>query len=280
MIIKDFEYDGVLLSSKHYMVCTLGGNGLEPASNGSKINFTTVPIRKGIYNQFISSGYSECVTATFSICKDPCYNDDDMEISILEYNDLAAWLNRRNFHRLTFDDAQYTHINFDASFNLTRKEMNGKTYAIELEMITNRPHAYLDEVEYSNSGIFSNFTIDDSSNEEGFIYPKIELVATPDVAVGTTVKITNNKDSGNPIIIKNCRTGYTSIPDQSRTETITFDYPTITTTNPYHEDISNDFNWNFLKVVNKYGSKSNRISITPSGFNLKVRYNPILKIGL
>lgn len=275
MIIRDFEYDGTLLSSKHYMVCTLGGNGLEPASGGSKIDFVTVPIRKGIYNQFISSGYSECVTATFSICKDPCYDDGDMEISLLQFNDLAAWLNRRSFHKLTFSDEQYTHINFDASFNITRKEMNGKIYAVELEMITNRPHAYLDEVVVSRTGGSGEpaITFTDTSNEEGYIYPSIEVTVPP--SVSGTVTITNNRDSDNPVIIKNCRTGMSG----GTTETITFDYPMITTTNSNH-NISNDFNWNFIKIINKYNNKVNRISISPSDCNFTIRYNPILKFGL
>ena len=273
MIIYDFKYDGVLLSSKGYMVCTIGGNGLESASNGSKINFVTVPMRNGLYNEFITSNYSDCVTATFSICKKPCHDENiqnsgtDMEISLQDFNDLAAWLNRRKFYRLSFDHETYTHICFDASFNLTKREYNGKIYAVDLEMITNRPHAFLDEKTESKRLTSSmQFVVEDESNEEGFVYPKTKII----MQGSGTFTLSNTADTNNDVVIKNCVAG----------ETIMLEYPMITTDNVNHRDtIANDFNWNFPRLVNTYTNKTNTYSVSVN-CELTYYYYPILKIGL
>lgn len=273
MIIYDFEYDGALLSSKGYMVCTIGGNGLESASNGSKINFVTVPIRNGLYNELITSNYSDCVTATFSICKKPCYDENiqgsgtDMEISLQDFNDMAAWLNRRKFHKLGFNmkfSEQLTQdVFFDASFNLTKREYNGKIYAIDLEMITNRPHAYLATESSSGQSVV---TVVDKSNEEGYIYPAMYIA----ILSSGTLRITNSADDGNDIEIKNCVSG----------EQITLDYPMISTNNTSHRStLANDFNWNFPRIINSYTNKTNTYTADKTCL-ISCQYKPILKFGI
>lgn len=267
MLLYDFEYDGIKLSDKGYMICS-GSGGIETSTNGAKINFVTVPIRQGQQNEFITSNYTECVTATFSICKKPCDNED-IFITLKDFNNMAAWLNRRKFHIFKVYDKSYgENICFNASFNVTKQETNGKIYAMQLEMITDRPHAFLEEKYIRN---FANiieantpFEYEGLSNEEGYTYISTTIMPKSD---GDLI-LTNNRDPYNNMIIKNCISN----------EIIDVNYPMITTDESSH-NIFKDFNWNFPKLINTYDNKINTFQV-----NMRCRigmtYYPIVKIGM
>lgn len=271
MLLYDFEYDGIKLSDKGYMICS-GSGGIETSINGSKINFITVPIMHGIKNEFITSNYTECVTATFSICKKPCDNGD-IFINLKEFNDMAAWLNRRKFCMFkVYDESYGEDILFNASFNLTKQEVNGKIYSIQLEMITDRPHAFLNKRILGGRilEVGEPLEIIDISNEEGYIYPRVTLI--PLMNTMSNITIANNLDMGNNSVIKNC----------VKNEVIVMDYPMISSgdqTNSSHSNLFNDFNWNFLRIVNIYNNKTNSITCSKR-CNLTISYYPIVKIGM
>ena len=66
---------------------------------------------------------------------------DNLEISIDELRSLSKWLNRKEFHKFKILSDEYLDIYFEASFNISKIELNGKIYGLELTLKTNRPFA-------------------------------------------------------------------------------------------------------------------------------------------
>ena len=136
----DFEYDGLCLSDMGYIICQFDAESSQTVSNGSQITFNTTSTLNGSKYEQTSSEYGECLETTIQICKNPCLGDD-MEIPFKELRDLMSWLNRKEFHKLKFLDGDYLDLYFEASFNVSRIELNGKVYGLELAVTTNRPFA-------------------------------------------------------------------------------------------------------------------------------------------
>ena len=69
MAFVDFEYAGRFLSDFGFMVCSFNSNDTDTISNGSTLTLNTVPVNNGSKFLLTSSKYDECISSTFSICK-------------------------------------------------------------------------------------------------------------------------------------------------------------------------------------------------------------------
>lgn len=267
MKFYDFEYDGLNLSDFGYMICQFGSNGVETVSNGSQITFNTVSAYRGSKWELISTEYGECIEATFQICKNPCMSpNQNMEISVNELIDLTGWLSRKEFHKFKLIHDDYLDIYFEASFNINRIEIGGHIYGLELTMKTNRPFGLREPVliTLTNENANGEKFFYDISNEEGYIYPHMEILMTSP----GTLTIANSLESDRVMTIKNCVAG----------EKITLDYPKIQSTVSSHK-IYDDFNWTFFRVASTFTNKKNVMTISlPCIISLK--YSPVVRIGL
>lgn len=129
---------------------------------------------------------------------------------------------------------------------------------------------------YPDDGVKNNFyyvfvdekfentaSINDTSCEEGYIYPYTEIVI---------------KESGNLNIYNAIEDRNTYISNCVAGEVITMDYPVIQSSVSSH-DILNDFNWNFFRVANTFDNNRNDLTVSlPCA--IKVVYSPIVKVGL
>lgn len=140
MKASDFIYDGKKLSDFGFTICKFGSGGLNTVSNGSKIMFNTVSSLGGSKHHLTSVQYDDCLEATIQICKFSC-SDNVKEISSSEFRNLTKWLNRKKFLKLKILDEDYIDLYFEASFNVSKIELDGKLYGLELEVTTNRPFA-------------------------------------------------------------------------------------------------------------------------------------------
>lgn len=264
MRFYDFEYDGLLLSDMGYMVCDFGSKGLETVDNGADINFNTIPLFYGTKHELINTNYSDCLTATFQICKNPC-NDYTEKITVEEFNRLTYWLSRKNFYKFKIINDEYEDIFFEATFNIRRIEFGGEIYGLELEMKTNRPYG-LRELVFNSRTLSAgeSLIINDMSNEEGFIYPYIEITLGDNSGTLTI----QNSLSNEVTIINGCSAG----------EKITFNYPMITSSLSTHK-IQDAFNWTFPKLINTFSNQKNIFSFSLSCY-VKFTYNPIVKISI
>lgn len=260
----DFEYDGLNLSDKGFIICKFSSDGIETFSNGSYITFNTVSTLRGSKHELSSTEYGECLATTLQICKHPC-RTENAEISVDEMRDVMRWLNRKGFHKFKLLNDEYINIFFEASFNVSRVEINGRLVGFELEVITNRPYALHEPISITIKNLQENgeFKIHSQSDDEGHIYPEMEITINSD---GDFEMI--NSFEGRTMRIANCKAG----------EVITMNYPIIQSSLVEHK-IQNDFNWQFFRIANSFRDRVNEITISIP-CTIKLKYSPIVKVGI
>lgn len=265
MKVYDFMYDGILLSDKGYMICRFDSGGTDTVTNGSELSFNTVSTQHGAKQELTSVEYGDALTATLQICRHPClYNEDP--ISVEEIRDVMRWLNRKDFHKFSFvDDNEYINIYFNASFNVSRVEIDGIVRGFELEMFTDSPFAYYEPIKMNIKNIVANGkkTIISKSDEEGYIYPQMEIA----VGASGDLQIYNDIED-RTMLIKNC----------TKDEVIKLNYPVIETSLVSHK-IQDDFNWRFFRIAKTFREDANHVTISLP-CTIKMTYSPRIKIGL
>lgn len=264
MRVYDFEYDGIRLSKFGMTICNFGSKGLETVSNGAVISFNTVSTQGGSKHELISTQYEDCLETTIQICKNSC-SSDVTEISTSEFRELIKWLNRKKFLKFKILDAEHIDLYYEASFNISRIEIDKKLYGLELAVRTNRPFALRESktIKIENTVQDGKHSINDISDDEGYIYPYTEIVLTEsgDLNIYNALEDRNTR-------IANCVAG----------EVITMDYPVIQSTVSSH-NVQNDFNWEFFRIANTFENSRNDLTISIP-CTIKIKYSPIVKIGL
>lgn len=266
MTASNFEFNGKQLSDFGMILCHFGSGGLETVS-GTQVTFNTVPVLNGQRHELIDVQYENCLEATFQICKYSCGNDTQ-EITSSEYREIAKWLSRKKFVKLKILDGDTMDIYYMATFdNISRIELDGRLYGLELHVITNAPYAFKDPqiITINNTEVNGVHSVNDTSHEEGFIYPHIEIAM---------------KQSGNLTIYNAIENRRTEIKNCEAGEVITMDYPIISTNSTsLTRNIQNDFNWKFLRLANSYDKSRNDLTISLP-CTIKMTYSPIVKVGL
>lgn len=260
----DFEYDNKTLSDFGLIICNFGDKGLDSVSDGAKITFNTVSVQNGSKHELTSFEYEDCLETTIQICKHSC-SGGVQEITEVEHRQLTKWLNRKKFLKFKILDEEHIDLYYEAKFNVNKIEMNGRLYGLELEVITNRPFSLREPrvININNLVADGKHSINDTSHEEGHIYPHIEIVVNESGNLNIHNAI-ENRDT----YIANCVAG----------EVITMDYPVIQSSISSH-NIQNDFNWNFFRVANTFENSRNNLTISLP-CTIKVEYSPIVKVGL
>lgn len=260
----DFEYDGQYLSDYGFVICDFDSKGDGTFSNGSHITFNTVSLHNGGENLLTSAEYDERITSTFSICKYSC-SEDAEEITVEEIRKIMRWLNRKEYHKFKLSDVEYSDIFFKASFNVSKIEFGGRVYGLELELFTNSSFAYHRPISISIENSSNNWTktITSLSDEEGYIYPEMEIT----INGNGTFELYNELEN-RTMSIDGCTAG----------EIIKVNYPMIESNIPSHK-IQNDFNWQFFRIANSYKNKENKLNISLP-CTIKMTYTPIIKVGI
>ena len=265
MKANDFEFDSKKLSSFGCIIANFdGGKGLETI-NGAEIEFNTVSSLNGLVHHEVSATYPSCLETTIQICKYSC-STGIQEIPSTLYREISRWLLRKNFYKLKFLDENHIDLYYMASVvSIGRIELDGRLMGLELNIITNRPFALKEPrtITIKNTVKDGKHSINDTSYEEGYIYPYMEITVIED----GNLKIHNaieNRD--------------TYIANVSAGEVITMDYPVIQSSISSH-NIQNDFNWNFFRIANTYDNSRNDLTISLP-CSIKIEYSPIVKVGI
>ena len=268
----DFSYDGKKLSSFGMILCSFDGSeGFDNISDGSQITFNTVSTLGGTKHKLGSTQYDECLSATFQICKHSC-SDGVQEITATEHREITSWLNRKKFLKFKILDEDHIDLYYEGSFNINKIEMDGRLIGFELNLITNRPFALKDlrTIIIKNTELNGKYSLNDTSYEEGHIYPYTEIT------IGNIDDLPNEEKYLKIYNAMEDRETY--ITGVSSGEVITMDYPIITSSLHSH-NIQNDFNWCFFRVANTYENSRNDLTISIP-CTIKVKYSPIVKVGL
>jgi len=274
MYALDFEYDGHYLSDYGFMLCTFDGSrGAQVVDSGCNIQFNKVATNGGKKSSLTSTQYSDCLQATFQICKDPekYLTEEELMITKDEYRDIARWLNRGQFCRFQIiydvsDDVYNSEpCYYNASFNIKRITIGDKVFGVELTMETDSPFGYGSEIEIektldATSGY--SFTIYDNSDDIGYIYPDIELIclSSEDYTIVC-------EPFGTTTTIGGCTQG----------ETIDlYGNSKIISTSLDAHNVAADFNFSFPKIGNTFESSKNTITVNAPCI-IKITYSPIIK---
>lgn len=268
MYASDFEYDGKLLSDFGFMVCQFDGSGSTDTEKGSEIAFELASARNGMRRYVAGSSYKNTLNTTFQICKDPeYYIGQDMEVTNDEFRILSRWLNRSEFlwfHSFDYCEPEKQKPWFRASFTLSRIKFGEATYGIELEMTTDSPFGYgeeiVNELSFTNASL-SN-TLMDRSDEIGDTYPSVIITcrAAGDLVLADDI-------TGCSCEILDCHNG--------EIITMSGDTMIITTSRATH-DVANDFNYDFFHFGNTFDAIENTITASIP-CDVELRYRPIWK---
>lgn len=272
MYASNFEYDGHYLSDFGFVVCSFdGASSYDVISAGSNITFNKVSVDKGRRYGLNGTTYEECITATFDICKDPCYGSDGI-ITSDEYRDIMRWLNRSRFlkfrmlHELdgSTDEFDRETCYFYASFNIEKIKMYEKLYGLRLTMETNAPYGYALPLTYTFefSGPDDRQLLFDMSDEIGVTYPdmKIKILEGGDITI-------HNDMTDCDFIITDC------VADE--VITITGNTMIIETSSDSHE-IGSCFNFEFLSIGNTIDSRENHLTASLP-CEVEITYSPTIK---
>lgn len=268
---KDFEYDGKNLSDFGFIICNFGSKGLETISNGGQSTFNTVSTLDGKKHRKVSVKYEDCAEDVIQICKTPCYGNV-MEISDIEFREMTRWLGRNKFLKFKKLEQAYIDLYFEVRFKISKIEIDGILYGLELEVESNAPFARKEAkiITIKNTTQNGIHSINDTSCEEGHTYPYTEIT------IGDIDDLPNEEKY---LRIYNAREDReTYINGVSTGEVITMDYPIITSSLPSH-NIQNDFNYTFFRVANTYENSRNDLTISIP-CTIKMKYSPIVKVGL
>lgn len=264
----DFEYDGRLLSSFGFILCTFDSSGISTPDSGAKISFTKVSKKNGAKFFLAGTKYESCIQSQFSICKNPdVYSENDMRISDVEYREIARWLNRHQFHKfrlVNYDDFDGIHCYFMASFNLDKIILNGRTVGIQLTMETNAPFGYGDIVRQTITAAAAGqtFSVHDSSDDEGHTYPNLEITCSADGDLELENLTENVK-----MVVKNCVSG----------EVLTVDGDTLgIASSVASHKLEKDFNFIFFRIGNSFASRVNQVKVSIP-CTIRLSYEPIIK---
>lgn len=266
MRATDFEFDGLRLSDKNFMICRFDGGGTDTIA-GSEITFNTVAAQHGAINYLTSTEFSDCLTFTLQICKNLCDGTGE-KISIEDMRDMTRWLNRKEYCKFKLLNDELSGVYFNVSFNISKIEINGELYGFELEGFTNAPFARAEDITL-NIDAKTNETINiyNKSDDFGYVYPH-NMVIT--IEEDGDLEIINHMEN-RTMIIKNCVQG----------EVITLDYPMISSSlgDERETKIANDFNWNFFRLASTFKNRLNEVTITIP-CNIKLTYSPAVKIWI
>lgn len=265
MKASDFEFNGKRLSEFGCIIVNFdGAKGIETI-DGAEITFNTISSLDGSIYHLISTQYESCLETTIQIAKHSCATDIQ-EITTTEYRNLTKWLSQKKFLKFKILDEDHIDLYYMASIvSVNRIELNGRLIGLELNIITNSPHAFSEPkiITIKNLVQNGNYSLNDTSCEEGYIYPYTEITITEsgDLNIYNAIE---NRDT----YIANCIAG----------EVITMDYPVIQSSISSH-NIQNDFNWNFFRVANTFENSRNDLTISIP-CTIKIKYSPIVKVGL
>lgn len=271
MYAYDFEYDGKLLSDFGFIMCHFdSGSGSSTADAGSEISFTTAPAHSGKRFYKVGTEYKKCLSTTFQIMKNPETNKSGDEIITAdEFRGLSRWLNRREylwFHAFDWCDPEVFRPWVRASFHLTRIDVGNETVGVELEMETDSPFGYGDEItseiEFTSQNLEKTFY--DRNDEIGDCYPELTITC------GQSGTLTLEDDvTGCACTIENCVSG----------EVITLSGETmiISTSNAVHANtLANDFNFDFFRFGNTLDNREN-VFTASMPCTVVLKYRPIQK---
>lgn len=278
MHIEDFEYDNERLLDHGFIICSFNGvESAESVSSGADIVFNQAKPSMSRKFHLYSCDYESSYIATFQICKNPCTSNKDLYISTEEVSALQQWLCRNQYHKFKLYQDGYKNLYWMAVFSTKQIMQNGKIIGLELTMYADAPYAYFDDIVLEfNCKKNESFDVYSASDEEGYIYPSVEITCLGndetegEIETTYTLELSNSRDK-KILQIKGCK--------KDEIISINGDYLTISSSEESHSSLPNDFNYYFPKLFNTYKNNQNIFTCNVDCF-IRFTYSPVRRIGL
>lgn len=265
-MISDFIYNDIRLSELGYIICTFSSGGdIDTIATDSQRSYSHLSLFNGNYQPFVVVNYSDVIQSSFSICKNPCV-DDDPVFSVDEIRKIKRWLSPASPKKFFIpDNYEYDGIHWEGIFNVEEVKYAGKIIGFDLTFESNRPYAVGEKEIFSlDVKAGGTMTVANNCDEEGYIYPKITVTCQSD---GCLVLTNTTFQNGEPTVVKNCTNGeiITITPELQ-----------IGSSLPNHK-LSKDFNWKFIKLWNYGDTRDNEIKCSLASHCL-IEYTPSRKV--
>lgn len=256
-----FTFRGETLESHGYMICEFGGSSsAETVTTDSQRSYASISMLGGRRKPIMYYTYEDALVIKISICKD---SDGDNWISPQEAAAMKRWLCAPTPQVFRMDDPEFSDYHWVGVFNVEEVHHAMGCIGFDLTFTSVAPFGYKEKIIYDGEvGAGESVVINDTSDEEGYIYPDITITT---LAAGTLM-ITNSFD-GRQTIIKNCTNG----------ETLTMTNLLQLNSSRSNHMIGNDFNYRFVRISNDYTHDENRLTFSlPCTYS--IAYKPIAKV--
>ena len=253
MFSTDFLFDSQRLSDFGCMICSFDGD-FTPAE-GSEIEYNVVQSPNKDKFDFYGAKWSSQIVWNFSICKNPCCNDD-MYFNQYEESQLAKWLLKTDGYKpFQFDQEGYEDIYYKAYVNMMPHQVGGRTVGFDLTVTSDCAYGYTDL-------IVKKATINSSTP----LRININNDITTDILPFFTINGNGSFYLRNDSDTMNLNTEFKNV---SSTITMDSENDIILGVSP------NDFNWRFLRLVD-----GNNIIKTDSDSDIKleIKYREVRRV--
>ena len=252
----NFTYDGVSSEDMGIIMCSYDGDS-EITTVGSKVEFSTAKSPNSYKWLKTNATYTEQLTFTFSLGKNPCMiNDEEMYFSSEDQAAIIRWLVRKEYHYLCFYDTDsFQNIYYNCFMTLEKKQIAGKTIGFTATVTCDAPFGWSEERTATVTTDINK--VFDTSQEIGYIIPNTVITALSD----GDVKVYND-NTNETTVIKNCKAN----------EQITLTDMMRISSSIEHKNLYDDFgDWVFPKIQNSYNNNVNTFELTNCKLNIKWR---------
>lgn len=265
----EFTFNGINCNQYGLIIANINNTNNKNISCGSKTESTSVYIagtKKWIDTQ---NNYVEPISFTIEIIKNNCIDMYDKDYFLPnEISAIHRWLKTELYSPITFLQEGYEDITFFAKCTEVNEVCVGsKVIGLEFNFTTNAPFGYTpqQDLEVKMKDSTGSFSILDLSDEEGNIYPYMEI----DILEDCDFTIKNNL-SGKKFEIKECKIGEHLIIDQEKG---------VIKSNFNSHKIYNCFNYVWLDIFNCGDERLNVYEVEGLA-NLRFQYRMIRKVGI
>lgn len=254
-----FIFDGQRLSDFGYVEFA---EGLRSDNlTVSSMVFETIKSALSDVSLRVNHTYESNYSTVLMITKNPCNDIDDLWLTEDDVALLTRWLVRKTYKWFKYTDSNVWY----KVQNVVEKIYHGDDIlGLSITVNANAPFGFTDEMEHSWESEPS-FNIKCISDEEGIIYPDVEITANE---AGNLMMM---NDRGNNTVIRNLSVGekiYITGGNILQIKTSKTDH-----------DLSEDFNYKFPQLVSEYNNYINKYTVNLD-CDITMRYRGVRKVGL
>ena len=272
-MIVDFEYAGERLSEYGLIIASVdGSSGSDVLEWANQLESQTIRNKISGKSYTTSISYSDDYSLTFQIIKYSCKLGNIQHISDTEWRYIERWLNRKDNLRFTpiSDNKEFNGYHYYGVFNISPIKIDGDIIGAELTFNSNAPYGFGDTVFIDATS--TSMEVHSTSDELGILPIKMTIKPSKSGNLTITNSLMNEYEPQKATtIIKNCIAN----------EIISLDseHLIITSSNPNHSKLYNDFNYVYPQLYTDYADQVNKFTFSIQ-CEVHMEFEPIRKVGV